>query len=1524
MKNHYYSNAFLLLSKIGRLCLLIFVVLLSNNLLYAQKNDFEIIAERVIKYNKETTSLQSLDKEVDNLLLLYTEGTYYLGTYYNRSVTGSYFSDLDYTSRSQASWPLTTHITRLRAMADAYTREGSKYYKDSALFDKFEKLLSFWHEANVTSTNWWQQSIGVPKPMTVALLYLEYGSERKLNQSLVNSVLYRIMTTTRTNPANEAGPNKTDMALHWLNRALIRQNSDTLKLAAKYAFDPIQPVSPSSEGIQYDGSYFQHGSQLQIASYGGELMKTTVAFLEFFDQTQFQIATDKLETFSRFARETYFGTMRGRAFPYMLTGRGVTRSGYTLRPGDAAMAKSLASSDSNHKSEYELIAKHLERTSPASEGINPVSKLYYIGDFISHNRPEYQYTIRTASSRTYRSEWGNDEGYETYFMSDGSNSILQDGEEYGNIYAVWDWAKLPGVTNPLLPRGHIPNSQSSMAAGTSTPGTQSFVGGVTDSLYSAYAYTMRDSWATNNRQGKRVSISTIADKAWFLFDEEIVCLGSGLTSNATHADLGDLELITTVNQGLFKGEILVGTRSGAVEKHGLGVNKEYDNDVQWVIHNNIGYIFPKGGQIRLETGTKSGAWSDINYSQSSDIVSEDIFALWLSHGKKAKNAEYLYFVVPNMKDAASIQQYYNTKLKDIEIVENSESIQAIRHKSLGIWQIIFRKPATFKNEELILKADQPGAIMIKNIDLQKGTADIHTADVAQSGKVLNFGIDIPSITKGLKAVTVDNTASGAYKGKSVKVLFDKNAEDYTFKQPEKPTDQPIFEYSAEATEDTFANELAGTLDTNYGSHTSMTIKNDVNAGWRRQAFIKIPLASLDKVDDLNKYDLQISIKLYLLRTNSGISSTTWVLKPVTEEWGESTVTWNNKPAFKEEILGSIAAFAYDGTLGDDFNPANMININITDYAIERYKSGEKELSLMIHNGTAGGTIDADFATKEHANEAFHPQIIIKGFDKRVLKESKESKVIMDAYVKNGGGAAVRYGEDADMFVNTGGAGYHREIYLLFGLDELKNTDLSKYEIETYMSLYQYNCQPEANKTNWDVRPVVNTDWNDSKATGINWNTRPTVTDEIIASTPGFLNNKEVSGYNEKNVAIFDITKYIQSQLAENKEKISLNIKGSASAGNSSKYVSVFAPREYKLDGINVDERTIPKLTFNLYEKKVIPQLTISTVKVKDKEYDESLFAELDIENTLLEGVNTSDDVKIDDSELILRFEDATSGENKTVIAQGIFKLTGADANKYELVQPSLEGLTATIKPVIEDVKIYINDEQLDIIDNKAYYLVDKDNTSSQLDITITGTTSSTPSSVDISKPCMHEILFSAGEVSYTLSIEKKFNFKDLVSVRWNNTLTVQNTPQTHGFEFTAFQWFENGETIPGAMHQTYSAGKNGERLSETSSYHVEVTDKVTNKTLRTWPSKVELTSAMISAYPNPVKEGQNLTISANLTTEQANGAKVSVYNTAGSYIGSYNITDNVTTVPMPTLSGAYIVTLQNNKGIIKTFTILVN
>ena len=54
-----------------------------------------------------------------------------------------------------------------------------------------------------------------------------------------------------------------------------------------------------------------------------------------------------------------------------------------------------------------------------------------------------------------------------------------------------------------------------------TRGTSTFAGGVSDSIYGVSAYAYMDNYA---------GVNTGAKKAWFFFDNEVVCLGSGINS----------------------------------------------------------------------------------------------------------------------------------------------------------------------------------------------------------------------------------------------------------------------------------------------------------------------------------------------------------------------------------------------------------------------------------------------------------------------------------------------------------------------------------------------------------------------------------------------------------------------------------------------------------------------------------------------------------------------------------------------------------------------------------------------------------------------------------------------------------------------------------------------------------------------------------------------------------------------------------------------------------------------------------
>ena len=90
-----------------------------------------------------------------------------------------------------------------------------------------------------------------------------------------------------------------------------------------------------------------------------------------------------------------------------------------------------------------------------------------------------------------------------------------------------------------------------------------------------------------------------------------------------------------------------------------------------------------------------------------------------------------------------------------------------------------------------------------------------------------------------------------------------------------------------------------------------------------------------------------------------------------------------------------------------------------------------------------------------------------------------------------------------------------------------------------------------------------------------------------------------------------------------------------------------------------------------YSSEPATPVTVTGIAVQDKVYDGTTSAELDITHAVLSGVEANDDVTLDLSGVTAAFADQNAGTSKTVTVTGQFKLTGRDANKYTLPQPTL-------------------------------------------------------------------------------------------------------------------------------------------------------------------------------------------------------------------------------------------------------------
>lgn len=342
--------------------------------------------------------------------------------------------------------------------------------------------------------------------------------------------------------------------------------------------------------------------------------------------------------------------------------------------------------DPANKQYYEDAVFRLKGERSPGYGILAENAHFWRSDYTLHQRPAYTFDVRLASIYTSRSENGNGENMKGYFLTDGATSLTLQGDEYNNIFPVWDWARIPGVTNPIVE--DIPQPRA-----WQTPGTSKFAGGVSNGKYGVSAYFLDD---------KNFGVNTSAKKAWFFFDEEIVCLGAGITSTSPQS------INTTVNQCLLKSDVVA-----CIDGHEIKVDGvlQSQNNLSWVLHDGIWYYFPpEKGNIFISNQIQKGTWKSINTSLSDDTVQKEVFKLWFDHGSSPpKNEKYSYIIVPNKGTIAEPKKYTPD---DVVILSNTDSIQAVAHRKLNIYGIVFYKASTFSDDKYSITTDKPCTILL--------------------------------------------------------------------------------------------------------------------------------------------------------------------------------------------------------------------------------------------------------------------------------------------------------------------------------------------------------------------------------------------------------------------------------------------------------------------------------------------------------------------------------------------------------------------------------------------------------------------------------------------------------------------------------------------------------------------------------------------------------------------------------------------------------------------------------------------
>jgi chondroitin AC lyase len=590
------------------------------------------------------------------------------------------WADINYTDVQYAP------LKRIKDMATAYIRPSNKWYNSADLHKSIVKALQNWLDKNPKNKNWWYNDIFYPQAIGQTLILMR-SAKVQLPASLEQALIQRmVIRRFRTGD----GANTSDEALHYLYRACLTRNKATLDSAARFLFEPIA-ISDGKEGVQVDGSYYQHGKQQAIASYGRVFAGNSVNAAFYLRETDYALPKDQLAILVNYLKNTFLQTIRGSFYDFNVRGRGISRKD-SLSSGMGGMIEKIKFFDPENTSYWNASALRTATKKPANYNLIPSHTLYWKSNYTLHVRPAYTFSVQASSGRTLRTERGNNENILGKFLPDGATNIQRSGSEYANLVPVWEWDKVPGTTS----RDYPDDQGATIRKDWGIPGTTKFSGGVSDGVYGVSCYDLNYD-------------SVQAKKAWFFFDREVVCLGAGIKSETTE------KITTTINQAWSRGTVI----SFSGEKNEQGV---------WAVHDSIGYIFPEDGNVEISNVAQTGSWYRINQFQSKNELKHNVFKIWINHGTKPQNGSYQYIVIPGTT-VTEIKKYQRSM---IQILKNTAALQAVKHTGLNMLQAVFYAPGTLVYDSASLSVDRPCTVYIKNLNTKIPV--LYIADPAQENE----------------------------------------------------------------------------------------------------------------------------------------------------------------------------------------------------------------------------------------------------------------------------------------------------------------------------------------------------------------------------------------------------------------------------------------------------------------------------------------------------------------------------------------------------------------------------------------------------------------------------------------------------------------------------------------------------------------------------------------------------------------------------------------------------------------------
>lgn len=333
--------------------------------------------------------------------------------------------------------------------------------------------------------------------------------------------------------------------------------------------------------------------------------------------------------------------------------------------------------------------------------------VYPYGGYCIWRKKDWMLAMSGWSSYIWDYENGAVENQYGRYMNYGTAMVIPaEGFVAGGIDTEhgWDWCRWPGATTKHLEESELQNNEEMRYQSSET-----FLGGISTEFGDGiYGMKLHDA---------HFDKSFRANKSWFAFGDEMICLGSDIS-----CDDKDHMIETTLFQNAM------GDRDASLQINGVWKDQTFGEEVfdqeasVWLMDScGNGYVIPNGKGLVVEKRRKKS-----KTNRNKDCEGNTV-AAYLQHGMALNDAGYEYVILPQatqqeVKQAACNPEY--------QILRKDSHAHIVRRKTLSeseemIGYVIFSAD-TVLEEGILRCVDTPCLVLERK--LAKNDIILYLAD----------------------------------------------------------------------------------------------------------------------------------------------------------------------------------------------------------------------------------------------------------------------------------------------------------------------------------------------------------------------------------------------------------------------------------------------------------------------------------------------------------------------------------------------------------------------------------------------------------------------------------------------------------------------------------------------------------------------------------------------------------------------------------------------------------------------------